>query len=206
MRPRLLFLLILSSVCLSHAQRQVAITFDDLPVRQSGATACGYAKLVTFTSRLLKPFSAERIPLAAFVIGSNCPDLSPQQRRTVLRMWTTAGAELGNHTFSHNGLNNMAIEEYEKDILRAEPGIKEAIGDAPLRYFRSPMLQTGTTREGKERLEMFLSENGYQQAPVTFDNSDYAFGTLYSSALEKGDASLTRRVLNAYVPSLSNAP
>ena len=192
------------ATALPFAQRQVAITLDDLPVSQSGTGACEYEELTSFTTRLLQAFADEQIPITAFVIGGNCPDLSRAQRRNVLRMWLAAGAELGNHTYTHTGLNTTPIEDYERDILRAEPILKDAAGDAPLRYFRSPMLQTGSTPEAKHRLERFLAERGYQQAPVTFDNNDYMFAFVYSLALERGEQDLARRVQDAYIPYMES--
>jgi hypothetical protein len=56
--------------------RQVAITFDDLPVAQSGASACNEPGLSSLTKTLLAPFQAQRIPSTAFVIGSRCSELT----------------------------------------------------------------------------------------------------------------------------------
>jgi peptidoglycan/xylan/chitin deacetylase (PgdA/CDA1 family) len=195
----------LSFICGTlHAQRQVAITIDDLPVSQSGKSACDYSTLVPFTSKMLKHFADSGIPIVGFVIGGNCPSLSAEQRREVLRMWRAAGAELGNHSFSHTSLNTTPIEDYERDILRAEPILRDVVDGGPIRYFRSPMLHTGLTSEVKERLEGFLADRGYQQAPVTFDNSDYAFAFVYSMALERGEQDLARRVQTAYIPYMDS--
>jgi peptidoglycan/xylan/chitin deacetylase (PgdA/CDA1 family) len=159
----------------SLAERRVAITIDDLPVAQSGRNACEFSRLQDLSKRLLKPFRAGRVPLTGFVVAGNCAALSTEQKRGVLRLWTGAGAELGNHTYSHPGLNATPIEEYEREILRADTLLKQLLETDRIRYFRSPMLHTGADRATKERLERFLAENGYQQAPVTFDNSDWMF-------------------------------
>ena len=79
-------------------QRQIAITFDDLPVAQSGNSACAEPKLSEITRKLLQQFEAPKTPLTAFVIGGNCPALTDLQRTAVLKLWLNAGAELGNHT------------------------------------------------------------------------------------------------------------
>src|SRR3954466_6696495 len=98
------------------AQREVAITIDDLPFAQSGSQACDYDRLVASTKRLLTPIRERHIPVTAFVIGGNCGKLTGEQRRTVLGLWRDAGVELGNHTYSHRGLNTATIAEYEQDI------------------------------------------------------------------------------------------
>jgi peptidoglycan/xylan/chitin deacetylase (PgdA/CDA1 family) len=188
----------------SPAERRVAITIDDLPVAHSGGNACEFSRLQDFTRRLLEPFRAGRVPLTGFVVAGGCPALSTEQRRSVLRLWTGAGAELGNHTYSHPGLNATPIEEYERDILRAGAALKQLLGTDRIRYFRWPMLQAGADRATKERLERFLAEQGYQQAPVTLDNSDWMFAYVYADARGRADAPLAGRVRDAYVPYMES--
>ena len=162
------------------------------------------SRLQNLTKRLLEPFRAGRVPLTGFVVAGNCAVLSTEHKRGVLRLWTGAGAELGNHTYSHPGLNTTPIEEYERDILRADAALKQLLGTDRIRYFRSPMLHTGADRATKERLERFLADHGYQQAPVTFDNSDWMFAYVYADARGRADAKLAGRVRDAYVPYMES--
>ena len=53
-------------------------------------------------------------------------------------MWLDAGAELGNHTWSHPDLNQVSLEEYEKQILATDEDLHHTIGQLKLRYFRAP--------------------------------------------------------------------
>jgi peptidoglycan-N-acetylglucosamine deacetylase len=179
--------------------KQVAVTFDDLPVAQSGEAACEEPGLSQHTRQLLRPFQAKQIPLTAFVIAGNCSKLIPHQKAEVLTLWTQAGAEIGNHTYSHRGLNDLPIEEYEQDILRADAELKLLLGLSRIRYFRSPMLQVGPTPEIKRRLESFLKANSYQQSPVTLDNSDWIYAYVYSRALARNERELAERARNSYV-------
>jgi len=199
---KLIFLLSLIPACAQT--RSVAITIDDLPVAHSGPAACEYERLKAHTEVLLAPLIKEKAPVTAFFIGGNCPELTAAQRKSVVGQWLAAAAEMGNHTYSHRGLNTAPIAEYEADILKAEPVIKAATGGRTLRYFRSPMLQTGMDIETKRRLETFLNEHGYQQSPVTFDNSDWMFSYVYADALDRGDAALAKRVGDAYVPYMES--
>jgi len=188
----------------SPAERRVAITIDDLPVAHSGRNACEFSRLQDLTKRLLEPFRTGRVPLTGFVVAGNCAALSTEQKRSVLRLWTGAGAELGNHTYSHPGINTTPVEEYERDILRADAALKQLLGTDRIRYFRWPMLHTGADRATKQRLERFLAEHGYQQAPVTFDNSDWMFAFVYADARGRADAKLAGRVRDAYVPYMES--
>ena len=193
--------LALISIASAFSQsRTVAITIDDLPVAQSGSDACEFGRLSLMTKDILEPVRKQDVPVTAFVIGGTCPELSTVQRKSIIAHWLAAGAEIGNHTYSHRSLNTTPAAKYEADILRAEPVIKSATGGRPLRYFRSPMLHTGADIATKQRLETFLSNHGYRQSPVTFDNSDWMFAYVYAS----GDAALAKRVREAYVPYMES--
>jgi len=188
----------------SPAERRVAITIDDLPVAHSGPNACEFPRLQDLTRKLLEPFRTGRVPLTGFVVAGRCEALSVGQKRSVLRLWTGAGAELGNHTWSHPGLNTTPIEEYERDILRADAELKQLLATDRIRYFRWPMLQAGADRATKRRLERFLAEHGYRQSPVTFDNSDWMFAFVYAEARGRQDSKLAGRVRDAYVPYMES--
>ncbi len=197
-------LLVLSIAAAFAQSRSVAITIDDLPVAQSGPRACDFDALTKLTENLLRPIQQNRIPVTAFVIGGGCPDLTAAQRKAVIAQWLAAGAGIGNHSFSHRPIEQIGLAEYTVDILRAEPIIKAATGGLPLRYFRSPMLHTGTDVAAKRGLETFLKEHGYQQSPVTFDNSDWMFAYVYAGALDGHDKALAKRVRAAYVPYMES--
>src|SRR5450631_606958 len=93
--------------------REVAITIDDLPVGQAGPHGCEWDAAASMTDRILKPIREQHIPVTVFVIGNNCANLTFDQRRTLLRKWQDAGAQIGNHSWSHPDLNTMPIAEFE---------------------------------------------------------------------------------------------
>lgn len=169
--------LVLLGVGISCFARQVAVTIDDLPF----VGTCDEAAVRQFTSALLKP----GIPLTGFVIGSRCAEIAPG----VLKMWTEAGATLGNHTWSHADLNSMPAAEYEADIVKGEA----RFGGRAARWFRHPFLHAGADAATKGRIDAFLARRGYRVAPVTLDNSDYMFAAVYAAALERGDPAEARR-------------
>jgi Polysaccharide deacetylase len=74
--------------------REVAVTFDDLPV--AGVTPRDASARRTLTANLLRAITAHHVPVVAFVneiklAGQDRPDVR------VLEMWLDAGLELGNH-------------------------------------------------------------------------------------------------------------
>jgi peptidoglycan/xylan/chitin deacetylase (PgdA/CDA1 family) len=177
---KFLSLLLLSIVMASAADRRVAITIDDLP---RGDDNGGYTMDVIrqMTKKLLQPFAAEKIPVIGFVNEGRVPDLGRKNLREILDLWLDAGADLGNHSYSHPDINTMLLADFEGDILKGEPVLREALEarGKQLQYFRHPFLRVGATPEAKRGLTTFLEQHHYEVAPVTFNDVDYLFAAAY---------------------------
>jgi peptidoglycan/xylan/chitin deacetylase (PgdA/CDA1 family) len=181
----------------------IALTFDDIPgsaiplVRR-----CDDAAKLRWNEKLIGTLRRHHAPALGLVVGSNaCGDLQP-----FLNAWLDAGHDLGNHTFSHRDLNSMTVAEYEEDIVRNEPPLREALAKhgKTLRYFRHPFLHTGTSAEIRENLTAFLRDRHYIAAPVTLDSDEFVFAAVYARALRRGDKVLARRVAEAYLPFMES--
>ncbi len=174
------------------AQRQVAITIDDLP---RGGDAPGSAAADrAMTVKLLAPFSANHVPLTGFVNECHHAD----EVRELLRLWIAAGADLGNHTCSHLDLSSTSPHDFEADIVRGEDITSSVLGRLPT-YFRYPYLHTGMSEPVKQTVEKFVRDRGYVMAPVTLDDDDYVFARVYADYLAKGSTQDASRTLAAYV-------
>jgi len=190
--------LLLLSVVAPCATRGVAITIDDLPRGGDGGGRT-FAEIRDMTERLLAPFRAGKTPVTGFVHPGRT-ELSAPDLRGILGLWLDAGAELGNHTWSHADLNRTAVADYQQDILKADAFLRpllEARG-RKLEFFRYPMLHAGPTAETKRAIAEFLAAHHYRNAPVTFDNSDYMFAALYTRP------EFRARVTKGYVPYLES--
>jgi cellulose synthase (UDP-forming) len=190
----------------SASAREVAITFDDLPV--VSVVDLDAAAKREITRKLLGAIAANKVPAVGFVneyglygfrpINVGEPDASAVE---LLGMWLDAGLELANHTFGHADLHQTSVTSYKDDIMRGEivtARLMQGKG-MPLRYFRHPYLHTGRDLATKREVERFLAERGMQIAPVTLDNEDWMFAAAYSRAAEKGDQAMTRRIASEYV-------
>ncbi len=203
MRATALVLLLLAVVALPvQAQvgvhRSVAITIDDLP-RGGDAGGQSYEEIREMTLRLLRPLREQHVPVTGFV-HAGVTRLAPDELRRILELWLDAGADLGNHTYSHASLNVTPVAEYEQNILRDDAILRpiiEARGKK-LEFFRYPFLQAGATAETKLAIQTFLTERGYRNAPVTFDNADYMFARAFT------DPKLAARAKQEYVPYLES--
>ena len=187
---------------LQKNHREIAVTFDDLPI--AGVLSHDLASSRTITSKLLTAITAHRIPAVGFVNegklrGDGGVDAT---RVDLLRMWLDAGLELGNHTYSHLDLNRTPLPAFEEDLLRGEAVTRPLLRarGMTLRFFRHPFLHTGRDLDTKRQFEAFLATHGYRVAPVTIDNDEYIFAAAYDRASARGDRDLMRRVAEAYVP------
>jgi peptidoglycan/xylan/chitin deacetylase (PgdA/CDA1 family) len=179
-RTNALAALLLGAFAAVAAGREVVITIDDLPRGGDGGPRTP-AAIRTMTGQLLQPFREGKIPLAAFVNQGRADEYSPTQFRQLLDLWLDAGADLGNHTYSHPSINNVSLREYTANIVKGEPALRAALAarGKKLEFFRHPFLHLGTTQEVKQGMQTFLDKRGYRVAPVTFDTADWEFAALY---------------------------
>jgi peptidoglycan/xylan/chitin deacetylase (PgdA/CDA1 family) len=197
MKP-ILLLAGVAVMALSGAQRQVAITIDDLPLGGGDPGPCELARVKALTAQLLAPFREQKVPVIGFVNGGRCAEIGEPGLRQILGMWREAGAALGNHTFSHPDLNHVPLDSYEADVIKGERVL------ANPQWFRHPFLHTGPDEKTKAALTSFLEKRGYRVAPVTLDNSDWMFASVYGRALQRGDRELAQRVRDAYLPYMES--
>ena len=178
--------------------RQVAITIDDLP-RGGDGGPYDPAAMHAMTEKLVRPFREQQIPVIGFVnAGRHAGD--PKRLREILDLWLDAGAELGNHSYSHPDINEVSLGAYIADIVKGEPAIRAALESRgkKLEFYRHPYLHTGPTAEIKTRLQEFLDQHGYRVAPVTLDDADYEFAVLYPKP------EFRERVRREYVPYMES--
>jgi peptidoglycan/xylan/chitin deacetylase (PgdA/CDA1 family) len=185
-----------------HAQgpKQVAITIDDLP-HSGWGMASTFPELQRFTKAFLEPLERAHTPFIGFVNERSRTNLTPGQLRSLLDMWLDAGGDLGNHTATHPDLNRISLEKYEQEIVAGEAVTRAALEarGRRLRYFRHPFLHAGQDIETKRRLEQWLGAHGYAVAPVTLDNSDYIFASVYAAALPHEDYKKAGGILVEYI-------
>ena len=118
MTPRLVVILCLclmmGSVLLAADEtgldRQMVITFDDLPAQR--AHAIPEERILAINEGLVTLLTEQAIPAVGFVnedklFSNGAP--APVRVR-LLELWLEAGLELGNHTFSHPDLHRVARE------------------------------------------------------------------------------------------------
>lgn len=183
------------------SQREVAVTFDDLPGVQTGGAYCSPKTLENINRRLIASLKKHQVPALGLVVESRICESEKSALPGLLRMWLDAGLQLGNHSFSHFDLNNTPLAAYQADIIRGETVTQRLLNERGqrLKYFRHPYLHAGKDLETRAALERFLFERGYKIAPVTIDNQEWVFAEVYARALRGRDIQTQRRVKSAYI-------
>jgi peptidoglycan/xylan/chitin deacetylase (PgdA/CDA1 family) len=145
--------------------REIAITMDDFNWQNAV-----YQSASDRNKSILKTLDDHSIKAALFVVGRN---LERDEGKQLLGEWDKSGHLIGNHTYSHPNLHSpeMTVEEYTKDILRAEKLLNEF--KQFRKYFRFPALREGDTAEKRDGVRDFLAKAGYRVGHVTIDTDDW---------------------------------
>jgi len=182
------------------AQRQVAITVDDLPA--ASADSMSAATINDMTSKIVAALRDQSVPTVAFVNEKKLYHLGEvDERIRALRQWVDAGFELGNHTFSHMSLNQVPLKTWEDDVVQGESVTRLLLTEhnLKLRYFRHPYLDTGRDLQTRRDAEAFLASRGYHIAPVTVDAWDWMYAGVYEHAKGRGDTQLQEKLVSSYL-------
>lgn len=181
----------------------MVLTIDDLPFVGYGLEL---PEIREKTGALLAALRSHRVPALCFVTGRTVEVPGEERERAaLLRHWTEAGMELGNHGFAHLDLNRTPLDEYTADFLKGDALLRRVPGTAALRFFRHPMTHTGPSPEVKSAFDRFLEDRGYRVAPFTIEAGDYIYASLYADSGRAGDRDLRERLARACLDHLDRA-
>ena len=182
------------------AQREIAITIDDLPA--GNANAMTGTEIIEMTTKLLGTLRDQKVPAVGFVNEKKLYKFGEvDDRIKSLSLWLDNGFELGNHTFSHASLNRVPLKQWEEEVIRGETvtSLLLAQHKMKMRYLRHPYLDTGRDLETRRQAEAFLSDRGYRIAPVTMDAWDWMYAGVYDDARRRGDTALQQQLVSSYL-------
>ena len=167
----------------SNHQKQIVITIDDLPL----VDADDEAVRRRVTENILAALRHHNAPVIGFVNEKQLGNPVNPAELSLLAAWLKAGAELGNHTYSHVSYTKAGLAKYEREIVKGEAHLRPLMRSygKTLRYFRHPYLVTGATKLQKEALEHYLSSMKYKVAPVTAICADWEFAEAYDKLSER---------------------
>lgn len=161
-----------------HAQKQMAITIDDLPIAYSRSLSVEDQQ-ATFNA-ILAALQKHDVIAAGFVNGQRLT----QTWAAHLDDFVDAGHQIGNHTYSHPDINLTSVEDYFEDIEKGEESIRKWLGNPKL--FRYPFLHRGDTKAKRDAVYAYLRDKQYVVASVSIDNDEYRFNQQLVDAKRDG--------------------
>jgi peptidoglycan/xylan/chitin deacetylase (PgdA/CDA1 family) len=132
--------------------------------------------------RLIEALRRHGTPTTGFV---TCDSVRIEP--AVLRRWSEAGYELGNHTARHRDIDHGPGERWRADVAGCHVDLT-AMSGRPPRFFRFPYLHYGSTAERKRDAAAKLGSLGYRIAHVTIIAHDWLFAEAYGEAVRQNDA------------------
>jgi peptidoglycan/xylan/chitin deacetylase (PgdA/CDA1 family) len=170
----------------------LTLTFDDGPNRVRTPRLSPDER----NEAILSALREEQVQAIVFANGIDGGDT--QEGRANLSAWGRAGHLVGNHTYSHLRLTELA--PFREDFLRCDGLIKGLSGY--VRYFRFPYLKEGPTVEVRDGMRRTLTETGYRNAHVTIPTFDWLIDERLRSRLRNHPLAELEPYRSYYVESV----
>ncbi|MGH6696471.1 polysaccharide deacetylase family protein [Sphingopyxis sp.] len=182
MRLWLAILLLLGAMP-AHAQKRIALSFDDAP-RARGAFFTPDER----TKHIIAELEKAKAPQAVFFVNPSAighgDGVGGEER---IAAYVGAGHVIANHSNSHPHLSAMTADAYLADIDAAEVWLKGRPGYRP--WFRFPFLDEGGKDKAKrDALRAGLAARGLRNGYVTAESSDWHLESLTREAVQAGKA------------------
>ena len=194
-----MFFLLLLVFSTGFSQKQIALTFDDLPM---ASPRISLQHTIDINQKLLSTLKEQHVPAIGFVNESMLEvDNKTAERVNILRLWVNQGYDLGNHTYSHVDYNFIPYSAFLQEFKKGEIYTKKVLQEKnkKIKFFRPAFLSTGSTLKKKLRLEKLLQDNGYTMALSTIESSDFTFNLIYLQAKFQQDSAGMRKVVKDYL-------
>jgi len=178
------------------AAREIAITFDDLPVH--AALPPGVTR-VQVAQDVIAALKAAGVPEVYGFINAAWLEREPGTD-AVLKAWRDAGFPLGNHGWAHLSLDKIDEATFESEVTRNEPVLKSLAGNTDWHWLRFPFLDEAYDDPAKRAASRaWLAAHGYRIAAVTASFGDYAYNDPYARCVAKGDQAAIAEMEQAWL-------
>ncbi len=175
-----------------HAQ-SVAFSFDDGPTLSGTPRLSPQAR----NGAMLAALAKHKVRAALFVTCGNGADRL--EGLALARAWGQAGHAVANHTMTHPDLNNAktTLAQYRQEVLDCDRIVSTLPGYR--KWFRFTYLREGNTPEKRDGMRAFLREQGYRNAYVTLDTSDWRLNDKLVAVLTKNPHADVEPIRQAYL-------
>jgi len=165
----------------AHAQKRIALTFDDVP-RSKGPFLTPDER----TEKLIAGLEKAGVKQAAFFVNPGQIGNGDGVNGVAhIEAYVRAGHVIGDHSYAHKGLETIGADAFIAEIDKAETWLKGRPGYRP--WFRYPYLHEGGTDKAKrDAVRAALKVRGLQDGYVTASGSDWNTENLLIAAVKAG--------------------
>jgi peptidoglycan/xylan/chitin deacetylase (PgdA/CDA1 family) len=173
----------------------VAITFDDLPLKGELAPGTTRTSVVKSTLAILKKQRLRQV--YGFINAQKLE--GNRDGAEALRLWVAGGQRVGNHTYSHMDLHKNTAESFQRDMQQNEPVLQLLDKSDAWRWFRYPYLREGDELAKRRIVRADLQARGYRIAQVTLDYEDYLWNTAFARCASRKDSKSIEWLRSSYL-------
>lgn len=186
-------LLVLLAAGPAGAAQSIALIFDDGPQLNDTPLLSPAAR----NRALLDALARHGVQATLFVTLGRGAD--KPEGLALARAWGDAGHTLGNHTVTHPSLHDahVTLEQFQRELLDCDAVIATLPGYR--KWFRFPYLREGNTPEKLDGMRAFLKAQGYRNAGVTLDTSDWRLDDKLRALLARNPRAGLRPIKAAYL-------
>lgn len=178
-----------------QAQKQIAITIDDVPNIKKYSSDGKIA--------LLNYLSVNNLPSAIFVNeGRLLKDSIVNANNRYLEQWIEdRHVTVGLHTYSHPHYSEVGLEAFTKDIVKGFQVSKNLALEAgkSIEYFRFPYNDLGSDSIQHVSVQAVLDSLNLICAPFTVESSDWMFNSIYEFYLRNDSIDKAKAIGQAYL-------
>jgi peptidoglycan/xylan/chitin deacetylase (PgdA/CDA1 family) len=177
----------------SAAAQTIAFTFDDGPHLSATPRLSPQAR----NQAMLDALAKHDVKATLFVTAGNGADRP--EGLALARAWGEAGHTIGNHTMTHPNLHaeKVTLAQYQQEVLDCDAVIRNLPGYR--KWFRFTYLREGNTPEKRDGMRQFLAAQGYRNAYVSLDTSDWRLDQLLNETLSKDANADVSAIKQAYL-------
>lgn len=173
--------------------QSVAFTFDDGPSLADTPRLTPQQR----NQAMLDALAKHKVKAALFVTAGNGADKPAGY--ALARAWGEAGHVIGNHTMTHPDLDSakVSLAQYQQEVLDCDKIIATLPGYQ--KWFRYTYLREGSEPGKREGMRDFLAAQGYRNAYITLDTSDWRLDEHLAETLEKNSKADLAPLKTAYL-------
>jgi peptidoglycan/xylan/chitin deacetylase (PgdA/CDA1 family) len=185
----------LSLMAVQAYGQQMAVTFDDLPAH--GQMPPGMSRLEIVLTILATLEQAKMPPTYGFINGKRVEE--DASSLAVLKAWRAAHQPLGNHTWAHEDYDKETAVQFEADVTKNEPLLRQLMGNEEWHWFRYPYLHAGDTVAKWRAARAWLTARGYKIAEVNMDFEDALWNAPYARCVANHDDASIQKLHDSYL-------